>query len=84
MRKFVSCWGVPLFITLFFICISFTTIAQKTVSGKVTGGTTNQPINGASVLVKGTNIGTTTDAMALSASVYPREKCTRDFQRRIL
>lgn len=40
-------------------CIS--AISQKTVTGKVTGKADNQPISGASVQVKGTNIGTQTN-----------------------
>jgi hypothetical protein len=36
--------------------------AQKNVSGKVTGGADNQPVPGATVVVKGTKVGTTTGA----------------------
>lgn len=40
---------------------SLTAHAQKTVSGKVSSGEDNSPLPGVSVVVKGTNTGTTTD-----------------------
>lgn len=45
---------------VFFLCAA-TAMAQRTVTGTVSNPT-NQPIIGASVVVKGTNVGTTTDA----------------------
>ncbi|MEJ7739563.1 MAG: carboxypeptidase-like regulatory domain-containing protein [Chitinophagaceae bacterium] len=47
-------------LTLLLLFFTSSVIAQKTVSGKVTNAA-NQPLAGASVEVKGTNIGTTTD-----------------------
>ena len=44
---------------LFFTTVTF---AQRTISGKVTGGTNNQGVAGATVAVKGTTIATQTDA----------------------
>ncbi len=44
------------------VLFSSSVFAQKTVTGKVTNKTDNQPIMGASVQVKGTNIGTQTNA----------------------
>ncbi len=58
----LDCWVTHVCVTCFLICLSFTAIAQKTVKGTVTSARDNQPINGASVLVKGTNVGTATDA----------------------
>ena len=37
------------------------TLAQRTITGKVTDGQTKDPLVGASVLVKGTTIGNITD-----------------------
>ena len=37
-------------------------LAQTTVSGRITEATTKNPVQGASVLVTGTSVGTTTDA----------------------
>ena len=50
------------FIFLAFL-ISLPAMAQtKTVTGRVSSGTNNQPLSGVSVVVKGTNAGTSTDA----------------------
>jgi TonB-linked SusC/RagA family outer membrane protein len=51
--------GLLLALLLLFCSNSF---AQKTVSGKVTNNTDNKPIQGASVVVKGSTSGTQTDA----------------------
>lgn len=47
-----------MFVLMLTSCLS--AISQKTVTGKITGKADNQPISGASVQVKGTNIGTQT------------------------
>ena len=44
-----------------FMCMAVVASAQTTVSGTVLDGTTDEPLIGASVSVKGTSIGTTTD-----------------------
>ncbi len=44
------------------LLLSAAAISQKTVTGKVTSATDNQPLAGASVSVKGTSVGTTTGA----------------------
>ncbi|MDQ3681899.1 MAG: TonB-dependent receptor [Bacteroidota bacterium] len=57
---------------LFFV--SFISIAQqKTVSGKVTDAK-NEPVSGASILVKGTNTGTTTDEQGLFTIAVPNDQ----------
>jgi TonB-dependent starch-binding outer membrane protein SusC len=45
---------------IFSLLLSVTAIAQKSVTGKVTNATDNQPVVGATVAVKGTRTGTTT------------------------
>ncbi len=62
MRKKTSCLAVSLCTAFFLILLSSTVFAQKTVRGAVISAKDNQAINGASILVKGTNIGTATDA----------------------
>ena len=52
-------------IFLITVCLLFfttATFAQRTITGKVTGGTNNQGVAGATVAVKGTTIATQTDA----------------------
>ncbi len=51
-----------LFFTVCLLLFSIFSFAQKTITGKVTGGTNNQPVAGATVSVKGTAIATQTDA----------------------
>src|SRR6185369_952035 len=51
--------ALPLLIAL---ALPMIMLAQTTVSGRITEATTNNPIAGASVLVTGTSVGTTTDA----------------------
>lgn len=48
-------------LALFFSLFSMIAVAQKTVVGKVAGGTDNRPIAGATVTVKGTKVATQTD-----------------------
>ncbi|HVF95714.1 MAG TPA: SusC/RagA family TonB-linked outer membrane protein, partial [Flavisolibacter sp.] len=51
------------FLFILAMAASLSSFAQpRTVTGRVTGGTDNQPLPGVSVSVKGTNVGTTTDA----------------------
>jgi TonB-linked SusC/RagA family outer membrane protein len=49
-------------LSCFALLCSFSGFAQKTVSGRVTGGTTNDALPGASIRVSGTSIGTTADS----------------------
>lgn len=61
---------IPLF-ALIFVSVSFSAISQSTVRGKVTSRTDGTPLPGVSILVKGTNTGTTTDfngAYSINAS----------------
>ncbi|QEC68469.1 TonB-dependent receptor [Panacibacter ginsenosidivorans] len=60
MRQKIDCLAVRLCAAVFFMFIAATAFAQKTVTGTVTSAKDNQPINGASILVKGTNVGTAT------------------------
>ena len=52
--------SMPWVLTVLLLLFSITAMAQRTVSGKIVNSA-NEPIAGASVVVKGTNIGTTTD-----------------------
>jgi TonB-dependent starch-binding outer membrane protein SusC len=45
---------------IFSMLVCTVALSQQNVSGKVTGGTNNQPISGATVAVKGTNVATST------------------------
>jgi TonB-linked SusC/RagA family outer membrane protein len=60
MSKLIYCLAVRLCTAFIFILFSMSLFAQKKVSGTVYSGKGNQPINGATVLVKGTSTGTTT------------------------
>src|SRR5947207_910335 len=60
-----------------FISTSFFLFAQtKTVTGKITDVKTKEPMVGATVLVKGTKIGTATDASGVFKMVVPAEAKT--------
>jgi len=49
-------------LSLLVLCLSVATVlAQRTVTGTVTDGTSGEPLIGATVLVKGTSVGTSTD-----------------------
>ena len=50
-----------LFMLLLFLCVSTAWGQSKSISGKVTSTTDNEPVIGASVVVKGTTNGTITD-----------------------
>jgi len=56
MRK-----GLMLFLAFFYICVGLA-IAQKKVTGVVISSNDNEPVIGASVIVRGSNIGTMTDS----------------------
>ncbi len=60
MRQKIDCLVGRLLTALFFIIVSSTVFGQKKVSGTVLSARDNGPVNGATVLVKGTTIGTTT------------------------
>ena len=51
-----------LLLVVLFICAAFTLQAQTTVSGSVTDSETSEKLIGASVVIKGTTTGTSTDA----------------------
>ncbi len=76
MRKKVDCLAVKLFTAIICILISSSLFAQKTVRGTITSAKDNSPINGASVLVKGTNIGTATDASGAFRLDVPNGRST--------
>src|SRR3954466_12734418 len=59
MRKEI-CHAVRLSISVIFILLSSSLFAQRKVNGTVYSAKDNQPISGATVLVKGTSTGTTT------------------------
>jgi len=58
MKRFLTKWTFLLAIMLGF---SFGINAQRTISGKVTDASSNEPLIGANILVKGTGSGTITD-----------------------
>ena len=62
MRKKIDCLAVRLCTAFLLIILSSSVFAQKTVKGTVTSSKDNLPIAGASVLVKGTTVGTSTAA----------------------
>jgi TonB-dependent starch-binding outer membrane protein SusC len=62
MKKFYSIPIRKCFLLLFFLICSATAFSQKKVSGKVTDGENNSSVPGATVQVKGTNKGVTTNA----------------------
>lgn len=55
----------------YFLVAGFTALAQQTVSGRVTSSMDGAPLPGVSVLVKGTNTGTSTDADGRFAIYVP-------------
>jgi iron complex outermembrane receptor protein len=59
--------------------VSTTAIADVTVTGRVTDGTTNEPLAGCSVVIKGTQRGTTTDANGNYRIVVPNTNATLVF-----
>lgn len=74
MRQKIDCLAVRLCAAFFFILIAGTALAQKTVSGTVTSAKDNQPIVGATVLVKGTNVGAATSATGTFTINVPANK----------
>jgi len=65
------------FLHLSFLFFSVTLLAQnKTISGKVTNSRDGSPIAGASVLLKGTSTGTTTNAEGVFALSVPESATT--------
>ena len=62
MKKIYSIPIRKSFLVLFFLICSATAFSQKKVSGKVTDGENNSSVPGATVQVKGTNKGVTTNA----------------------
>ncbi len=64
---------LPVFLIAFF---SLNVNAQKTVTGKVTGGKDNKPLVGATVLVKGSTNGTQTEPDGSFKINVPAENST--------
>ena len=64
MRNKLPFSGLIRLFSLTFVLTLFSVfaMAQQAVSGKVTDAETKLPLNGVSVLIKGSNLGTTTDA----------------------
>lgn len=61
MFKTVSCLKRKAFLLLTGLLLSIAASAQTKITGKVTGSDDNLPIIGASIKIKNTNVGTTTD-----------------------
>ena len=74
MRQKIDCLAVRLCAAVFFMFIAATAFAQKTVTGTVTSAKDNQPINGASILVKGTNVGTASSPTGIFSINVPAGK----------
>lgn len=64
-----ACKGLSL--ALFALLLSFSVFAQKTVTGRVIGKADNQPILGATVVIKGSRLATTTAADGTFALKIP-------------
>jgi TonB-dependent starch-binding outer membrane protein SusC len=63
MKHINSRWmGTFVPILLLLLTLSGAALAQKKISGKVTDGENNAPLPGVSIVVKGTTVGTTSDA----------------------
>lgn len=58
MKKLLTLSGLSLVFVLF---LSFSMSAQRTISGTITDGSSNEPLIGANVLVSGSTLGTITD-----------------------
>ncbi len=58
---------------LFLLFLHLTTIAQKPVTGKILNNKDKQPVQGATVVVKGTNSGTQTDAEGAFKITVPND-----------
>ena len=73
MKKIYSIPIRKSFLVLFFLICSATAFSQKKVSGKVTDGENNSSVPGATVQVKGTNKGVTTNAEGSFTIEVPNE-----------
>src|SRR5205814_1634585 len=60
-------------IPAFFLLLGFNTFAQRTITGKVTGPD-SKPVVGASVIVKGTTVGTTTNDQGAFSIAVPANR----------
>ncbi len=58
MKKLLTLSGLSFLFVLF---LSFSTNAQRTITGTITDGSSNEPLIGANIMVGGTTIGTITD-----------------------
>jgi len=76
MRQKIDCLAVRLSAALVFMFIASSLFAQKTVSGTITNAKDNKPVVGASVTVKGTNVGAATSATGTFTLNVPAGKNT--------
>jgi TonB-dependent starch-binding outer membrane protein SusC len=63
-----------LFISLVFLLTACGLAAQKTVSGRIINNTDKKPVEGASVIVKGTNTGAATSSTGSFSITVPSDK----------
>jgi hypothetical protein len=61
------------FFLVIFLSLSFSLLAQKTLSGKVSDNS-GAPLSGVSVIVKGTSRGTTTNATSKKAVLIKKQQ----------
>jgi hypothetical protein len=64
------------FSLLVFLFFSFTAYSQRTIIGKIINSTTNNPILGATVEVKGTKTGSQTNAEGNFSITVPKDNST--------
>lgn len=64
---------LSLFLMVLFVSVSHLAFSQKTVSGKVTDATNGKPLEGVTVSVKGTSVGTSTNADGSFSFVVPEK-----------
>lgn len=76
MRKNRFGSATPFIVAFLSIFLSLSAIAQKTVTGTVTSAKDNQPVAGASVLVKNTKLGVTTSITGAFSIDIPRNQNT--------
>ncbi|WP_416440681.1 carboxypeptidase-like regulatory domain-containing protein [Phnomibacter sp. MR] len=64
---------LSLFLMVLFVSVSHLAFSQKTVSGKVSDATNGKPLEGVTVSVKGTSVGTSTNADGSFSFVIPEK-----------
>ena len=70
---------LSLFLMVLFVSVSHLAFSQKTVSGKVSDATNGKPLEGVTVSVKGTSVGTSTNADGSFSFVIPEKAATLVF-----